>query len=251
MLEVKQERSVLHVWLNRPEVRNAFNSELVAELTRIFSSLDSGVRAVVLGGRGKVFCAGGDLAWMREAAGWGREENVADALRLAELFDLIRTCRPFVICRVHGAVFGGGCGLVAAADYAVAAEDTRFSFSEVKLGLVPATISRVVLPKIGSGHARATFASGVVFKAPDALRMGLVHQVVEEESLELAIEDLLKHVLASGPQAVHRSKLLAQEPVLSTRAAAELLADIRASDEAKAGLEAFLEKRPAPYVEER
>lgn len=250
MLNVESKGSVLRVTLNRPEVRNAFDDELIAQLASVFEHVGDEVRAVVVSGAGETFCAGGDLNWMRRAAGYSVEQNEADALILARLFQSIVDCRAVVIAQVHGAAFGGGCGLVAAVDVAIAAEGTRFSFSEVKLGLVPATISPFVLPKIGPGHARHLFTTGEVFDAHHALRIGLVHDVVAREELEAATAKRVKAVLASGPRAVASAKKLAQSAPLGLEAAARLLAETRAGDEAREGIAAFLDRRPANYVVE-
>lgn len=248
MLNVEKSGPVLRIALNRPEVRNAFNDELIASLFDAFSHLEPDVRVVVLSGEGKAFCAGGDLNWMRKAAGYTEEQNREDALKLAELYEIITQCRPLVIARLHGPVFGGGCGLAAAADYAVASDDALFAFSEVRLGLVPATISRVVIPKIGRSHARALFSTGAAFNAETALRIGLVHQVVAPDQLDEACASITSQVLSVGPEAAHTSKLLAQEPLKSLEEGAALLARVRAGEEARAGIAAFLDRQPAPFV---
>lgn len=248
MLKLKSEGQVLHVTLDRPDVRNAFNDELIAALTATFSQLDRSIRAVVLSGEGKSFCAGGDLQWMKKAAAYKEEENEADALKLAGLFQSIVTCRAAVIAKVHGAAFGGGCGLVASADVAVAQAGTLFAFSEVRLGLIPGTISTVVIPKIGSGNARAYFSTGEAFDADVALRIGLVHDVCQEEQMESVVAAKLKAILSAGPEAVYQSKMLAQEFGLSIPETAKRLARTRASEEGKEGVAAFLEKRKATFV---
>lgn len=240
---------VMRVVLNRPEVRNAFNDELISKLTDAFASVGKETRAVVISGEGEAFCAGGDLEWMRKAAGYSHEENQRDALRLARLFRSIVECPAPVIAQVAGPAFGGGCGLVAAADIAVASDDSKFAFSEVKLGLIPATISPFVIPKIGAGHARALFVSGEPFSAEHALRIGLVHDVVPREELDAAVDRKLKHILASGPEAVHHAKLLVKDHPLGLDESARRLADARASREGKEGVAAFLEKRKASFAE--
>ncbi|MGV3618251.1 MAG: enoyl-CoA hydratase-related protein [Fimbriimonas sp.] len=250
MLNVESDGPVLRVTLNRPEVRNAFDDELIAQLGSVFEHVAADVRVIVVAGEGETFCAGGDLNWMRRAAGYTVEQNEADALALARLFQSIVDCHAVVIAQVQGAAFGGGCGLVAAADVAIAVEGTKFSFSEVKLGLVPATISPFVLPKIGPGHARHLFSTGEVFEAAHAWRIGLVHDVVHRLDLDAAVERRVKGVLHSGPSAVASAKRLAQGPPLSLEAAARLLAETRAGDEAREGIASFLEKRPAAYVVE-
>lgn len=248
MLNVDSQGPVLKVTLNRPEVRNAFNSELISSLTQAFRSMDESVRAVVLRGEGKAFCAGGDLNWMREAATYTKEQNRDDALRLAELFEAMIACPAVIIAQIHGAAFGGGTGLVACADVAVAAHGTKFSFSEVRLGLVPATISPHVITKIGSGHARALFTTGEVFETEKALRIGLIHDTCEESELAEMVRTKVNDVLRNGPRSVARSKQLALEDRLEKQAAAQLLAEIRAGDEAQAGIAAFLDKQAAPYA---
>lgn len=241
MLSIWREGSVLHVRINRPEVRNAFNDELIASLTETFSGVDTDVRAVVLGGEGKAFCAGGDLDWMRRAAAYTEDENYHDALKLGALFGSIATCRVPVIARVHGAAFGGGSGLVAASDIAVATSNALFAFSEVRLGLVPGTISPFVIPKIGAGHARALFATGEAFGADHALRIGLIHEVAED--IDAAIAKKLEAILAAGPKAIDSAKRLVNEYPLTIEECARRLASARASEEGREGVAAFLEKR--------
>jgi enoyl-CoA hydratase/carnithine racemase len=246
MLDVRQEGSVLHITLNRPEVRNAFNDELIVALTSAFQGVSEGTRIVILSGAGKGFCAGGDLEWMRRAANYTEEQNVADAMKLAELFRSVAECPALVVAKVHGACFGGGCGLVAAADVAIAAPDALFAFSEVRLGLIPGTISLYVIPKIGAGHSRALFATGEAFDAERALRIGLVHEVGDIEEL---VQAKVKQALSVGPRGVRESKRLVRDFPLSAEESARRLAAARASDEGKEGLTAFLEKRKASFVE--
>ncbi len=248
MLKLQQNGPVLYVTLDRPEVRNAFNDELIAALTETFTGLDRSTRAVVLSGAGKGFCAGGDLQWMKKAADYTEEQNEQDAMKLAELFQSIVKCHACIIAKVHGAAFGGGCGLVASADVAVAQEGTKFSFSEVRLGLIPGTISTVVIPKIGSGNARAYFSTGEAFDAAVALRIGLVHDVASEEQIDDVVSAKLKAVLSAGPEAVYKSKMLAQDEGISVAETAKRLAQARASKEGKEGVAAFLEKRKASFV---
>lgn len=250
MLQIEADGPVLRVTLDRPDVRNAFNDELIAALSNVFETLAPAVRAVVLAGNGPGFCAGGDLEWMRKAAAYTEEENKRDAMRLARLFKNVAECPAVVIAKVHGAAFGGGCGLVAAADVAVAAQDAKFAFSEVKLGLIPATISAFVIPKIGRGHARALFATGEPFDASYAQRIGLVHEVAPLEDLDAVVGRKLKHVLAAGPEAVRASKKLVLDGELSLDECATRLARARASREGKEGVAAFLEKRKASFVAE-
>lgn len=247
MLKVEQSGSVLHLTLNRPEVRNAINDELIAALTQAIVGASSGTRVVLIRGEGKGFCAGGDLEWMRKAAAYTEEQNYQDARKVAGLFQAIVESPAVVISLVHGAAFGGGSGLVAASDIAIARPDAKFSFSEVKLGLIPATISPFVMDKIGKGHARALFTTGEPFSAEYALRIGLIHEIADD--LELAAREKIKHILMSGPQAVAASKQLTVDEDLTIDNTARRLARARAGEEGKEGVAAFLEKRPATFVE--
>lgn len=248
MLRVEPEGSVLRMTLDRPEVRNAFNDELIAALNKAFQSVTSATRVVILAGEGKGFCAGGDLEWMRRAADYSESQNVEDAMRLAELFQSVAECRALVIARVHGACFGGGCGLVAAADVAIASPDALFAFSEVRLGLIPGTISTHVIPKIGAGHARALFATGEAFGAERALRIGLIHEVGDLTEL---VGAKVAQALKVGPAAVTESKRLVRDSPLPAAETARRLALARASEEGREGLTAFLERRDAAFVEKR
>lgn len=240
----------MRVVLSRPEVRNAFNDELIARLSDTFASIDKGTRVIVISGEGETFCAGGDLQWMRKAANYTFDENVRDATRLAEMFKAIAECPAVVVAAVQGAAFGGGCGLVAAADIAIASDDAKFAFSEVRLGLIPATISPLVIPKIGAGHARALFVTGEAFSAEHALRVGLVHEVVPKAGLDAAVERKVKLVLAAGPGAIQESKRLIRESPMSAEEAARRLATARASLEGREGVAAFLEKRKPTFFQE-
>ncbi len=246
MLRVETQGPVLFVTLDRPEVRNALNDELIAALTDAFSNLPDEVRAVVVQGEGKAFCAGGDLEWMRKAANYTEDENFRDATLVARLFKSVAECRAVVIASVHGAAFGGGSGLVAAADVAVASPETKFSFSEVKLGLIPATISSFVIDKIGRGHARALFATGEAFDAEHALRIGLVNEVAEDRTA--AVNRKLSAILSAGPDAVYESKKLVLDKNLTLDDCARLLARARAGTEGREGVAAFLDKRRASFV---
>ncbi len=248
MLKVESGGPVATITLDRPEVRNALSDHLILALGDAFQNLPEGTRAVVLTGAGSAFCAGGDLEWMKRASNYTTEQNFQDALKLAALFEVIATCKPIVVAKVNGHAFGGGAGLVAACDVAVASESALMSFSEVKLGLVAATISRFVVPKIGQGHARALFSTGEVFSAEHALRIGLVHAVGALDSLDELVTAKLKAILAAGPESAHASKLLAQDPALDPERGARMLAERRATPEAQEGIAAFLEKRKASFV---
>ncbi|CAN5628102.1 enoyl-CoA hydratase/isomerase family protein [soil metagenome] len=249
MLKAEREGNVLRLTLNRPEVRNAFDERLIAALAEAFTELPEGVRAVVLAGEGEAFCAGGDLNWMRRAADQTFEENRHDAFGLASMLATIRNCPVLTVARIHGSCFGGGCGLAAAVDVALAAEDTKFAFSEVKLGLVPATIAPVVLEKIGPGHARALFATAEIFDGVEAVRIGLVRRAVPFGKLHEAVERILKLGRAAAPGAVAVSKQLALNPPETLEQAATLLAERRATDEGKEGIAAFLEKRAPRWAQ--
>ncbi len=256
-LRIEPAGPVHRIALARTDVRNAFNDVLIAELTRAFeeAAADPGIRVVVLSGDGPAFCAGADIAWMRKAGGYSREENEADAERMSRMLRTIDSCPHPVIALAHGAAIGGGVGLVAAADIAIAAEGTVFSLAEVRLGILPAVISPFVLRAIGPRFARDVFLTGDRFDAAEALRMGLVHRVVPGAALEAEGEKRVASLLASGPEAVAAAKrLIAQVAGRSPEQARELtvktIAERRASAEAKEGLTAFLEKRRPSWAGE-
>lgn len=248
MLRVEPDGPVLRITMDRPEVLNAFNDVLIQALRDAFKNMPEGTRVVVLSGEGKVFSAGGDLNWMGEAANYTEDENYEDALKLGRLFEAIAECPAVVVAKVQGAAFGGGCGLVAASDVAVAVERTKFSFSEVRLGLIPATISPFVIPKIGSGHARHLFTTGEAFEADHALRIGLVHKVVGADDLDETVDAVVKSVLRNGPESVASAKHVALHGPYEMEKSARLLAKARSSEEGKEGVAAFLEKRKASFV---
>src|SRR6185437_13446094 len=199
------------VTLDRPDVHNAIDATLIASLAAAFQDIRArdDLRAVVLRGEGASFCAGADAKWMSASLNWSHEENLVDANRLPVLFDAINDCPLPVIARVQGAALGGGVGLVACCDLAIAAEGTRFGFTEVKLGIAPATISPYIIAKIGVSQARALFVSGERFDAARALAIGLVHRVVPAEQLDAALEETLRQMRANGPQAMRAAKELA------------------------------------------
>ena len=256
-LEVVQDVGVLRITLNRPDVHNAFNRELIDELHAVFGGVEvpgNGPRAVVLAGAGASFCAGADVGWMRASIEYSEEENIADALRMAHMLNSIDRCPVPVIARVHGVALGGGVGLVAACDIAIAAEGARFAFSEAKLGIAPAVISTFVLPKIGRGNARALFFTAERFGAERALRIGLIHEVVAMAELDAAVERVIGEIRTSAPHAIAASKrLLASVEGLDRDNAIQLTADtiahLRTSAEGQAGLRAFIEERKAGWVE--
>lgn len=244
------------VWLNRPDLRNAFNDTMIAELTTAFGAFeaDAGVRAVILAGRGPVFCAGADLHWMKKMAGYTFEQNYEDALGLARMLDALRALRKPTVARVHGHVFAGGMGLVAACDIAVAARGAEFCISEVKLGLIPAVISPYLIAGMGERAARRYMLTAERFSADEAYRIGLVHACAEPTELDSTIDALVGHLLAGGPAAHAATKDLIRA-VAARPVSGDLIADTatriaatRASDEGKEGIQSFLEKRKAAWV---
>jgi methylglutaconyl-CoA hydratase len=239
---VERAGAVLRVTLARPERRNAFDAALIAELTDAFGAVGD-ARAVLLFGAGPSFCAGADVEWMRASADLSLEENVADALRLRAMLEAVDGCPAPVVASVHGHSLGGGCGLVACCDVAVAAADTVFAFSEVRLGIVPAVISPFVLARIGPGAARRYFATGERFDAATALRTGLVHEVVPPGELDGAVDRVLSELLAAGPEATRAAKRLVLDAPLSAEETARRIAERRTSAEGQEGLRAFLERR--------
>ncbi len=250
-VELLIEGAVAWVWLARPESRNALDGTLVAELRDAVAAASArdDVRVIVLGGRGPVFCAGADLGWMKTAGAFTREENLEDARSIASLFEVIDASPKGVVARVHGAALGGGAGLVAACDIAVAAAGTAFGFSEVRLGLVPAVISPYVLRKIGVSAARELFLTGERFDAARAAAIGLLHRVVPESELDAAVAGRVKELLQAAPGAVAAAKALIRDvagkaPEAVRETTAERIAERRASEEGREGLLAFLEKRP-------
>ncbi len=252
------ERRGLAAWvtLNRPEVHNAFNAALIAELHDAFARLSAAddIRAVVLQGAGRSFCAGADLNWMRASLEFTREQNVADALRMADMFRAIDACRHPVVGRIHGAALGGGAGLTAVCDIAIASDDCRFGFTEARLGIAPAVISPFATRKIGQSHARALFTTGERFDANRALAIGLVHQVASPLELDDAVQATLRNIGLSGPAGVRAGKSMAMTvPSLPDAEARDLtaqtIAGLRVSAEGQEGIRAFLEKRVASWAQ--
>jgi methylglutaconyl-CoA hydratase len=254
-INITHEGAIARVTLARPEVRNAFNAEVIRDLRDAFTSLssDQHVRAVVLAGEGKTFSGGADVNWMRGALELSYEENVADAEAMSDMFRAIDRCSKPVIGRIHGAALGGGAGLTAACDIAIAADDTMFGFTEVNLGIIPAVISPFVLAKIGQSHARALFLTGERFTARHALAIGLVHQIVDEDDLDKTVARVTRELLTSGPNAVAAAKALIAAVTAATYdetrgITAAMIAKQRTTEEAQEGLHAFLERRPASFV---
>ena len=244
-------RGVATLTLNRPERRNAFDDAIIAELTEAFRRIgeDPAVRALVLTGEGAAFSAGGDLNWMRRMAGYGAAENFADAMALATMLRTLNELPKPTVARVNGAAFAGGVGLICCCDIAVAAAEAVFSISEVRLGLVPATIGPYVAAAIGTRAARRYNLTGETFSAADALRIGLVHEVAPLAELDAAVERVVAALRAGGIRAQARAKRLiaelADQPVTEALMAltARTIAEARASDEGREGVTSFLERR--------
>ena len=254
LVRIERDGTRARVTMNRPDVRNAFNAELIAALHDAFTALsaDDGVRSIVLAGEGKTFSGGADIAWMRAALDLSEAENIRDAEAMAAMFNAIERCPKPVIARVHGAALGGGCGLIAAADIVVAANDALFGFTEVKLGILPAVISPFVIPKIGVSHARALFVTGERFDSAHAQRIGLVHHVVPADELDARIATILDEFRTAAPSAIAAAKAVVRDVVASTPGEATALtaraiAKQRTSPEGQEGLRAFLERRPAAW----
>ena len=247
---------VAHVVLNRPEVRNAFNEALIAEITQTFQelSLRDDVRCIVLAANGTAFCAGADLNWMRSMADYTREQNLADAGRLAAMMRTVYECPKPTIARIQGDVYAGGTGLVAACDMAVAVDTAHFCLSEVKLGLVPSTISPYVIRAMGARAAHRYFLTAERFNAAEALRIGFVHEVVSIDALDAKIAELTNALVSAGPEAVRLCKKLVQD-VAGQNITPELvemtvgsIADVRVSVEGREGLQSFLQKRKPNWL---
>lgn len=240
---MERDGDVLRVTLARPERRNAFDAALIAELAEAFADVGD-TRAVVLAGEGSSFCAGADVEWHRSSIDLTYDENVEDGMRLYRMLEAIDSCPAPVVCLAHGYVLGGGSGLVACSDIAVAHPEAVFGFTEVRLGIIPAVISPFVLPKIGSA-ARRYFLTGERFGADVALRIGLVHEVAVEA--DEAVRHIVDALRAGGPEAVRSAKRLVRERPLGTETA-QIAASRRTSDEGQEGLRAFLDKRSPPWA---
>lgn len=243
--------------IRRPDVHNAFNEHLIAEISDAFAEIDAAAttRAVVLRSEGRSFSAGADLDWMRRAARFTAEENRRDADALAAMLRSVAGCRCPVVARVQGHALGGGAGLVAAADIAIAAESARFGFTEVRLGLAPATIARHVVRKLGPGRVLPLFLTGDRIDAHRAVAIGLVHRVVPDDELDAAVNETVDALLAGGPRAQQRCKELSRRAVADNddvdAYAADLIAELRAGDEGREGVAAFLEKRAPDWAAKR
>ena len=244
------------VTLNRPEVRNAFNDEVIAELTRVFSELGvrDDVRCIVLAAEGPAFCAGADLNWMRRMADYTREENLADAAQLAEMLRVIYECPKPTVARIQGDVYAGGMGLVAACDIAVSGDTAQYCLSEVKLGLIPATISPYVIRAMGARAAHRYFLTAERFGAQEAHRIGFIHEVVSADALDAKVAEITQALLNASPAAVKACKRLVQDvaqqditPALIAQTV-QGIADIRSSEQGKEGVQSFLQKRKPSWI---
>ena len=242
-LRIDRDGDFLRVTLARPDVRNAFDAALIAELAEAFVDVGR-ARAVILAGEGPSFCAGADVEWMRASADLDYDANLADANALRRMLETVNACPAPVVAAVHGHALGGGAGLVACADMALAERGTVFAFSEVKLGIVPAVISPFALARIGPGAARRYFVTGERFDAETALRLGLVHEVADD--LDSALERLLGELRTAGPRAMrHAKRLVLDRP--DGPETARRIAERRTSEEGQEGLQAFLERRPPAW----
>jgi len=247
---------VTTVTLNRPDLRNAFNDEVITEVTAVFLELGKRpeVRCIVLTGAGAAFCAGADLNWMKRMAGYTREENLEDASGLARMLEVVYRCPKPTIARVQGDVYAGGTGLVAACDIAVSVDSAWFCLSEVKLGLVPATISPYVIRAMGARAAHRWFFTAERFSAAEAHRIGFVHEVAPAAQLDAKVAEIAGALVQAGPQAVKTCKELVQDVAghaitnLLIRRTVESIADVRASDEGKEGVQSFLDKRKPSWL---
>jgi methylglutaconyl-CoA hydratase len=255
-IRVERMAKVGRIWLDRPDVHNAFNSKMIGELREALGALgaDESVRVVVLSGTGKSFCAGADLNWMREIIRFSHEQNLEESLELAEWLDELSVLPKPTIARVQGAAIGGGVGFFSACDFVVASTDAMFGLSEVKIGLVPACIAPYVLRRTGEGRARRYFLTGERFDARRALEIGLVDIVTKPEKLDEAVDGLVGRLISSGPAALAACKeLLRKVPGMDIAAVkrytAEMIADLRVGPEGQEGMAAFLEKRKPKWSE--
>ena len=249
-------KGVIQVTLNRPEIHNAFNDEMISGLTNHFEELNSNdsVRLVILTGSGKSFCAGADLNWMKKMKDYSDEENFQDSKALAKLFETINNCPVPVLGKINGAALGGGAGLISVCDYVMACKSAKIGFTEVLLGLVPAVISPFVMAKIGETHARGLFLSGEIFLAPKAAEIGLVHEVVPLDDLETSFEKALGRFLKAGPKAAREAKALVKNVLTLPKNEVQdytckTISRVRISDEGQEGMTALLEKRKSNWIE--
>ncbi len=254
-LVLDQKNNIVTVTLNRPELHNAFNEVMIQELTKAFTLLskDKNIRIIILTGNGESFCAGADLNWMKKMSSFTKKENLEDSKRLHKMLETIYRCAKPVIAKVNGSAIGGGVGLVAAADIALAYNSAKFGLSEVRLGLIPAVISPFVMKKMGEANAREYFLTAERFDAVKARQMNLVNEVGSPEEIEKKLEEKIKFLLSAGPEALAESKLLIEkvsgQPIekISTFTSRKI-AERRASKEGREGIQAFLEKRKPTWL---
>jgi methylglutaconyl-CoA hydratase len=255
-IESEQRGAVRWLWLNRPEVRNAFNDALIADIANAFADVEASpdTRVVVVAGRGPAFCAGADLNWMRAMAGHGHADNHADALKVARMFHAVHSCSKPVVARVQGDAFGGGVGLAAACDVVVALESASFVLSEVKLGIVAATISPHLVRAMGARQAARYMLTAERFSAQRAYALGLVHELATNETLDSIVDSVCNALLAASPAALAATKKLLADVVeapiddVLLAATAKCIADARVSPEGREGIAAFLEKRAPSWA---
>ncbi|HWR83368.1 MAG TPA: enoyl-CoA hydratase-related protein [Candidatus Deferrimicrobium sp.] len=255
-VKYEKQNRVARITFNRPEIHNAFNATVITEMLDVFEQIekDDKVRVVVLTGAGKSFCAGADLNWMRAVIHQSFEQNLAESNALAELFHRMYTCKRPIIGRINGAAIGGGAGFVAVCDIAIAARSAVFSFSEVKIGVIPACIGPYVVKKVGEGRTRELFITGERMTADRAAEVGLVNKVVDDEQLDTEVEKLTASILSSGPEAVAMAKkLISEVPSMTPKQfkpyTAEMIARLRISEEGQEGMAAYLHKRKPGWVD--
>lgn len=257
-LEVRREHGVEHLTINRPDVRNALNSDVIGELTAWAADTrqDPAVRVVVLAGAGATFCAGADIAWMARSLTYTTDENLREATAISEMFGALDTLPVPLVCRIQGAALGGGCGLAAVSDIVVCEHEAIFGFTETRLGILPAAISPFAIAKIGVSAARELFLTGMRFDAKRAQAIGLVHEAVAIGDLDRTVQQYVRELLAASPAAIARAKALI--PQVAGRAPADVraltaraIAEQRVSPEGQEGLRAFIEKRKASWVSDR
>jgi methylglutaconyl-CoA hydratase len=248
---IEKENGVKEIWLNRPEIHNAFNAELIEEMISLFEGLKDS-RLLILSGRGPSFCAGADLNWMSAMKNYSKEENFSDSKRLAKMFSIINDCDIPIIGRINGHALGGGVGLVSVCDYVVASKEALMGFTEARLGLIPAVISPYCLSKIGESFGRAWMLSGERFSSEEGKRMGLVHEVLEKDKLDQRIEELTKSFLMAGPEASKEAKRLIRSVMKNLKASEDLtcrmISERRISQEGQEGMRALLEKDKPSWI---
>lgn len=246
---IEKEQGVKEVWLNRPDLHNAFNAELIEEMIALFESFKN-ERLIIISGRGSSFCAGADLNWMKAMKDYSKEENFKDSKRLAKMFSAINECDVPVLGRINGHALGGGVGLVSVCDFVIANQEALMGFTEVRLGLIPAVISPYCISKVGESNARAWMLSGERFNAEEAKRMGLVHEICSANELDIKVEEYKKKFLAAGPEAAKEAKRLVRGVMKNLKASedytCQMITERRVSAEGQEGMRALLSKdKPA------